>query len=352
MGSLKNCNINRKEFEEKLNDAVLTFFGDNAKIQINNQPKNKQCIITYQNNDYKLNIFYNKDGTTSFTTIGSPTTHNRTDSFIKELVDRFGISKKKNFSFSIQHISDSDLSSLYDYVENDLGATKIFDEDTPTGVMKKYKAQTEDIVTITRYHNGNTLFQGKPLYLYANLCDFLSSFCSAADIIMAQKELHNIELDETYIQNQYNARLSNVTSFLGEDIKDILLPAFSLMNVEIELTDYSLFVYPALRGLEGYIKQLFRNKSITIDNKKNEIGNYFTPQLKNFVLKPEYRSTIGDTKTVDALGKLYTLYHNERNSLFHTDAIAPRLIEKREEADSIVNSVIDLIEQTYIDINS
>ncbi len=352
MKSLKDLNLDKNNFKSNLENEIKSYFGENTNINILENEKNTHVSITQESKDYKFNVYYKKDGTTSLLTQGSPITHERTDSFLDFLKDKYVYTEKKNFAFSVPNISDDNLTVLYDYFENDLKASKIEDKIDDTGVLRKYKSLTDDILTIKRYNNGNTFFQGKPLFLYAKLCEFLTDLCSADDIIQAQKDFHKIELNKSFIEAQYEAKLVTAHSYLGEDIKDILLPAFSLTNIEIDLTDYSLFVFPVLRGLEAYIKKIFSENTITIDNRHNPIGNYFTPNLKVFVLKPEYYGIIKETKIIDALGKLYTEYYYQRNSLFHADAIAPALIEKREDADSIFNTIIDLIESTYIDMHS
>ena len=352
MKSLKDLNINKVSLRANLENEIKTFFGENSSITINEKGKDVQIIISQEGNNYKFNIYSKKDGTTSLLSQGSPATQEKTDLFLDSLQKKYVITEKKNFAFSVPNITNDNLNVLYGYFENDLHATIVEDKVDSNGVLRKYKAETDDILTIKRYHNGNTFFQGKPLFLYAKLCEFLSGFCSAEDIIQAQKENYKIDINKTYVECQYESKLMQSHTFLDDNIKDILLPAFSLTNVEIELTDYSLFVFPVLRGLEAYIKKIFLDYGITIDNRNNPIGNFFTKSLNDFVLKTDYRGIIHNTKTIDALGKLYTEYYFQRNSLFHVDIIAPKLIEKREEADLIFNTVIDLIESTYIDIHS
>lgn len=74
--------------------------------------------------------------------------------------------------------------------------------------------------------------------------------------------------------------------------------------------------------------------------------------MKRYELKTEFSNIINNRVISVALGQLYSKYHDERNSIFHIDAgiETARIVETRQEADSIFNTIIDLIESTYIDM--
>lgn len=352
MLSLKNLNLDRNKMEVDLENNAKSFFGDTASVSIKGNGNNKNFEISINTNVYKICAYYTKDGTTSLCSSGNPATHDMTDSFIQKISQDYCISDKKCISFSIPNIDDSTFQFLLDYFETDIKASVITKRSDAFYTLIQFKGTTGDLLTIKRYSNGNTQFQGKPLVLYAHLCEFLSGLCSAKEIIDAQQKIYDVTINESEIEREYNSRFNKSKAFLEGELKSIILPAFSLKNVTIDLSDYSLFVFPILKGLEGYIRAIFKKFNITTDSKDKNIGSFFAPNMKKFELNVDTRSIIKDTSIQEALGALYTLYNEERNSIFHVDGgiINTRIVETRDEADSIFEKTINLIESTYIDM--
>lgn len=353
MQSFKNLNLNQKLMEENIEKNAKSFFGNTATVKIKNNGQQKIFEILTNSTVYKICVYYIKDGTTSLCSAGSPETHDMTDSFIQKISQDYCISDKKTVSFSIQNIDDDTFQILLDYFKTDIGASVITSKEENFYNLIQFKGITGDLLTIKRYSNGNTQFQGKPLVLYTHLCEFLSSFCSAKEIIDAQQEIYEVKINETEIEREYNSRFVHSKNFLEGELKNIILPAFSLNNVQVCLTDYSLFVFPILKGLEGYIRAIFKHFDISTDSKNKNVGSFFALNMKKFELNVDTRSIITDIAVQNSLGALYTLYNEERNSIFHVDGgiINTRIIETREEADLILERTINLIESTYIDMN-
>lgn len=352
MLSLKNLNLDQNKMENDLEKNAKSFFGDTATVNIRNSGNNKNFEISTGSNVYKICVYYKNDGTTSLCSAGSPTTHDMTDAFIHKISQDYSISDKKSISFSIPNIDDSTFQVLLDYFNKDIKASIITEKTENFYKLIQLKGTTGDLLTIKRYLNGNTQFQGKPLVLYTHLCEFVTEFCSAKEIIAAQQEIYDVRINETEIEREYNSRFIKSKVFLEGELKSIILPAFSLKNVQIDLSDYSLFVFPILKGLEGYIRAIFKHFNITTDSKDKSIGSFFAPNMKKYELNVDTRSIIKDTSVQNALGALYTLYSEERNSIFHVDGgiINTRIIETRDEADSIIEKTVNLIESTYIDM--
>jgi hypothetical protein len=93
------------------------------------------------------------------------------------------------------------------------------------------------------------------------------------------------------------------------------------------------------------MKDLFLKHNITV-NQKFGVGGQFNP---NGTLQAAVANQINCLPTVAALEKFYALYNAHRHGLFHTDVTTStsRLIDKREEAVEIVNSILFTVEQGY-----
>lgn len=353
MVSLKNLNLDQEYMEKDIEKNAKLFFDENSTINIENKGKNKIFTISSNSQLYKISVYYLSDGTTSLCTAGSPNTHDLTDSFIQKISQDYCISDKKSISFSIPNITEESFKFLLEYFEIEIKASITAKKDEQYYSLIQLKGTSGDLLTIKRYTNGNTQFQGKPLVLYTHLCEFLSDLCSAKEIIDAQQEIYKVKINETETEREFCSRFIKSKDFLEGELKNIILPAFSLKNVQIVLTDYSLFVFPILKGLEGYIRAIFKHFNVTTDSKDRNIGSFFARNMKRFELNVNTRSIITNITVQDSLGALYTLYSEERNSIFHVDGgiINTRIIETREEADSIIEKTINLIESTYIDMN-
>jgi hypothetical protein len=117
-----------------------------------------------------------------------------------------------------------------------------------------------------------------------------------------------------------------------------------LRKLDIPLADYSCFAFPALRGLEGYVKLLFaENLNITIG--KDGFGIHLSKDLE---LKFDIRAKT-EIKICHAIENSYKYYRSQRHGLFHSDAIPTmtRIISDKNEANTIIEKTIQIIEETY-----
>jgi hypothetical protein len=126
----------------------------------------------------------------------------------------------------------------------------------------------------------------------------------------------------------------------------MLSSALTLKKIDVELEDYTAFAFPALRGLESYLKIIFKEKDITI------IGNKFNHFDKNngkYTLKNEHKEKISCTETTNCIEKCYNYLSVNRHPLFHASNITTtsRLLTNKNDAIKIVNTVFKLIEETY-----
>lgn len=232
-------------------------------------------IITNDKKEHKFNLYQKSDGSSSLTTTGVQSTQAKTDELIQKISIDYLISEKKNYNFSVLNIKDDKFNCLKNFLQSEGNAKIIESKNELSYCLYKFQGIHKDLLTIKRYTNGNTQFQGKPIYLYLKLYEYLCDICSAEDIIKAQQEIYKIPLNQTAIEAEYAARFTRSSKFLGETIKDIILPSFLMINIEINLTDYSMFIFPLLRGLEGYIRLIFNKYGIKNDTKNNPLGSFF-----------------------------------------------------------------------------
>lgn len=70
-------------------------------------------------------------------------------------------------------------------------------------------------------------------------------------------------------------------------------------------------------------------------------------------LCPSAATKVNDVTYQSELERLFAYFKGNRHVLFHTEQIliGTKLIEDKHEADEIINTVINLIENSYANIN-
>lgn len=83
------------------------------------------------------------------------------------------------------------------------------------------------------------------------------------------------------------------------------------------------------------------------------VGHTFYKIFNNTSLCPSVAKKINDVTYQNELEKLFAYLKSNRHVRFHAEQIliGTKLIEDKHEADEIINTVINLIETSYVNIN-
>jgi hypothetical protein len=221
-------------------------------------------------------------------------------------------------------------------------------EKQPIHEVYKFTSSIGDSLVTNIYENGTITLQGKPAYLYGEAISFLS-YCdkiSVDDIVNTVNSFHDVDVKIEDVRSDMEILLPRSYKNIDDMILKLLSPSISLRKVKMPLEDYSCYAFPALRALEGYIKYLFGLKSVTI-------GYTFYGIFDKGVLTTDISSKIADVTYRNELERLYSYLTGNRHVIFHTEQIliGTTILEDKQEADEIVNNVLNLIETSYININ-
>jgi hypothetical protein len=334
----KNLNLNQSTF-----DKTLTSYPGLSIIKKDIKEKLTQYTVKVIDKTALLNIHFNNSGTTTINfKVGKEQDLGlRIASYLKkELV----ATDVKQASFSIRTINDEEYQYLKEYLEDcKITSTLV---NNVNGEKIKFTSPFKDTMTVTRYNNGNTLFQGKPLHVFSEIKIFLTEILDLENILNIENQVYKININSTEITEELNAILPNSNSYLCSQTKNMLSSALAMNKIDISLPDYTAFSFPALRALEGYLKLVFNEKGITLGS--HGFNQFDKPGL-SYVLKPSFVSTINCQITTDGIEKCYNYFYNNRHTLFHTNNVTAttRLLVKKEEATKIVETVFKLIEETH-----
>ncbi|NMM11917.1 MAG: hypothetical protein HHJ17_00035 [Rhodoferax sp.] len=219
-------------------------------------------------------------------------------------------------------------------------------------VRFKVKAGLGDEVYLHRYNTGSFLMQGKPWNAYGTVVSLLSELSAdKKPLIDAQLETYQITaVTSAGLLDELEQRLPCACSMLGDAVKCMFAPALAFIKIDIELPDYSAFAHPALRGLEACIKQLLLDGGGFQVKKMDGIGSYFDHAR----LKSGIKIKMSSHQMIGAVENFYDLYNKHRHGLFHADGVPEmsRLVETRQEAVTLIESVFHIVESNYQEIVS
>lgn len=339
-----------KKLEKLLDDTVKSIWSDAIGKGIKKVGNQKRYTFEVNRVESFLDIYQRNDGQTTLKPIGDNINYSVRLKQEVELKGYKATSEQKSFSIFIGE----------EWIEK----TICFLTKLCNGNCEKYEEEGHnrfifmsdigDKLTLHVYSNHKMLVQGKPLYLYNEFLSFISYSPKVEmnDIVQVTNEFIETNTDINDARRKlsemmpaaYSGKVDNV-------IWKLFTPSISLSDVDKKLEDYSCFVFPALRALEGYLKYLLDSKNIVIDENHN-FGTVFNKAPNNKtrrVVIPNQAAKISDPDFVEALEEAYNYFISNRHVIFHVDQIFinTKVIEDRQEAITIIHEVADLIECTY-----
>ena len=127
------------------------------------------------------------------------------------------ISDLKTVGFSLKDITNENFGILLEYLEEQ--DIKIDTELKPSGYKYTLESKYNDKFTITRYNNNNTLFQGKPLYIFSEIKIFLSDILDITQIIDVENAIYKINIDPIQSRGELETTLNQSSSYLCDTTK-------------------------------------------------------------------------------------------------------------------------------------
>ena len=344
----KGLFIDRDKVVDMIRETGSKQWNDFTASELTSVGNAQRCVMTAEGKEAMLNLFFNNDGTTTITPTGKNTDISL---LIKKLLEEqcefSGSTQGK--TYSIKKLSKEWTEKVIEYLSSLENVTVENRSITANPIHSSYifTSKIGDKLTVNVYQTGTLTLQGKPAYLYGEAISFLS-YCndvSVDDIVDSINSFHDVNIKTSEVRNDMEVLMPRAYGNIDEMILKLLSPSISLRKVNIDLEDYSCYAFPALRALEGYIKYLFGLKGVVI-------GHTFYGIFNGDVLTPGVATQIGDTTYQSELERLYVYFKGNRHVIFHADQIliGTKLIEDKHEADEIINTVVNLIESSYINV--
>lgn len=358
--NFKELNLDRT----RLKECVEEFWGINNSqgCAYCEQSDSRHRVKYIQDGcDVMVEFLFIKNGTTTIQTkIGK--FHDKGEQLALYLKEKLVSDSRKSVVVSVKNINQDAFELLIEFLQElkneDSDVAEISVAPNSEDKIKKsikVTSRYNDSLTLTHYRTTNTLLiQGKPLYGYYQVSYFLAKFTDLngfLQIVYKGEEKPNLtDVDENIIETELKALLPNAYSSLGEGILKMLRTSYTLKDISIPLPDYSCYVFPALRALEGVMRKLLFDEGYSIEANKNSFsGIFYKDSRMNYFVDNDFKQRISNSNVCDALELCYNYFVQQRHTLFHANDFTDgsRFISTEAEATQIIEKVVKTIDTAY-----
>ncbi len=344
----KGVFINRDEIKRLIDEAGNKLWQQFEAGELVKTGNPYRCNMVADGKKAIIDFYYNNDGSTTITPTGA---NLEISTAIKTILEE-GCTYSNNAegkTYSFRKLPSDWATKLIEYLTTLVGEAAYEKVDKlPVHDVYKFTSKIGDSLVINLYENGTITLQGKPAYLYGEAISLLS-YCdkvSVDDIVDTINTFHDVDVKIEDVRSEMEVLMPRAYKNIDDMVLKLLSPSISLRKVKMPLEDYSCYAFPALRALEGYIKYLFGLKHVTI-------GYNYGGIFDKGVLTTSVSSKVADVNYQSELERLYSYFVGNRHVIFHTNQIliGTTILEDKQEADEIVNNVLNLIETSYINIS-
>lgn len=265
------------------------------------------------------------------------------DALAKEaLVDHKRTIIQGDHWFTIPYFKEADFEALIDIVQNN--AKSICYTKTPSDKKVIYRLNLDQSrVTATLFLTGQqkTLVQGAPSFLFQLITSAVVELCGSQNVERIMGSAYRIRIDSETIDRAYNPISNAFPSNYPDGIKRLVRQSIINLHYYVDGEDYSQYVVPALRALEGHIKYLITSTGETVTHT-------FTQFNKDGAGKYVYTPKGAATDKKNKIETCYNFYKAQRDTISHFGDLlgnidTTRIITNKSDADEIIQKCLHLI---------
>jgi hypothetical protein len=333
----KDLNIDRKSMEDVVCANGAT---DYSYAKAGNS---FQMSFNLDGAAQKLAVYENKNGSTTLSRLNM-----ETGIFVKiadAIRDGCSIGTAGRFDVAIPRFAQENLDSLLEYLVEQ--AVEISTDVSENGYrILRLKGPQGDCLTIKRYDNATLHMQGRRAMLASTALNFLAEVLNHDQAVKAQLDTFEVKLNLVEIGKEVEGRLPASFARVSEVVRTQLVTALALTKLNIELPDYCPVAFPALKGLEGFLKTELTTAGLNPAPNCN-FGDYFeqAPGGFGYQMRMVQGQHVGEP-VATLLASCYTVFSNERHGIAHlgTEVHNTRTLPDLTTARTIVTKVFDSIE--------
>lgn len=261
------------------------------------------------------------------------------------LIDRKKVAIKGDNWFSIPYFKPDDFEAFIQLIEES-------DENIVHTVVNKsdkiiYKfGLKSDSVTVTLFKTGKhkLLLQGKNSYLFQVITAIIVELYDDSKVEQILGSTYRISIKEDLVEKTYNPIEKGLPSNYPMGLRRLIKQSIINVTHSFNSEDYSMYVFPALRALEGHIKYLITEAGGRAGRQFGCFGLNKNVNSNRYVVTANFP----DNSKNKSIENCYNYYKSQRDTIFHFGDILgefdnTRFIENKDEADEIIKKCIELI---------
>lgn len=263
--------------------------------------------------------------------------------------------KRGDYWFSVEGISEEDLSVILNLTKEEIGVEKISEEEKVIAHGKgiSLKIGNEDRVMISYYRKSNKLvMQGKPQLLFSTIISYVTELVDVEKIPQIFNATFKIDIDKDEVHTEFQFYMPNAYDKLPKKMERTLHQAVYNLKLNGDMFDGTFLAQPALRVLEAHLKMVLLKYGIIPDNSYIKIHKFdmFEKNGAKYKLKADRHGSATE-ENVKYIGNLYTFFHNNRHRLSHwDDPTAPLDTTKLLDvngAHELIKRTLSIIDEYY-----
>ena len=261
------------------------------------------------------------------------------------LTDKKRVAGKGDNWFSIAHFNQNDFDAFTQIIEeSDKNITHTVNNMNDKAIYKF--ALNSDSVTVTLFKSGNhkLLVQGKNTYLFQVIITTIVELEDDSKVEQILGNAYRMSIKGDDIDSTYSPIEIGLPSDYPAGNKRLIKQSIINLKYYIESEDYSQYVFPALRALEGHIKYLITKAGRTANRTFDCLNIDRTAATPRYIVT----ATLTDNSKKVLIENCYNYYKSQRDTIFHFGDILgsadnTRYISSKDEADEIIKKCIELI---------
>jgi hypothetical protein len=275
--------------------------------------------------------------------------------FVIQRISKVNEPMDDNRGYSI-HLSADNFAAFIDLLVDDDVQTFVYNDNEKNTQYSLKSIQYRDEIVIHYYKTTQNVFiQGKRLELFNKATDILAGSCEFVDVINAEIRYDKVNISSDKVIENMKLSLGKVYDFLSSAQKAIMSNAFKFYRIEMDSEDYSVFVQPMCRAMDGFFYKLFKKLEITIEDDEGElygISHFFRSEKEKtnpLLLKEEFASIINNERIQHEFNRMYAWYHRNRHAYSHSTErdFTTAIIKDRKVADTLFEEAVDLYRTVY-----
>lgn len=249
--------------------------------------------------------------------------------------------------FTIPAFKKEELQTIIELMTKDMNELEVENiRDDQTRYVCKLRLE-ENEITITLYKTGNRtlMIQGSMNTVFQMFLTYINELLGINKIKSVISNVYRKKIDNSKIIDDYKKICPSLPIDYPDSCKDLIHQSLINLNYYIDAIDYSQYVFPALRALEGHIKYVCNKNAITVTR---TFDVFDLDKINNRYFLTSNQRIPSTTKQY--IEKMYNYYVINRHTLFHIGdmiglAVNTRTLETKQEADEIIKEVISMINE-------